>query len=63
MKEIKAVPPRAHPLNIEAIWDFVSQDELKGELGPFDINKNYIGYERIPFGKSNANMHLIKTYF
>lgn len=63
MKEIKAVSPRAHPLNIEAIWDFVSQDELKGELGPFDINKNYIGFEKIPFGNPSANMHLIKTYF
>ena len=63
MKEIKAVPPRAHPLNIEKIWDFVSQDELKGELGPFDINKNYIGFEKVPLGTPSANMHFIKTYF
>lgn len=63
IKEIKAIPAKAHPLNIEAIWDFISQDELKGELGPFDINKNYIGFEKLPFGRSNANMHLIKTYF
>lgn len=63
MKEIKALPPRAHPLNIEAIWDFVSSDNLIGELGPFDINKNYIGFEKIPFGNPSANMHLIKTYF
>ena len=63
MKEIKAVPARAHPLNIEKIWDFVSQDELKGELGPFDIDKNYIGFEKVQFGLSSANMHLIKTYF
>ena len=63
MKEIKAVPPRRHPLNIEKIWDFVSQDELKGELGPFDINKNYIGFEKVPLGTPSANMHFIKTYF
>lgn len=63
IKEIKAIPAKAHPLNIEAIWDFVSNDYIKGELGPFDINKNYIGFEKLPFGRSNANMHLIKTYF
>ena len=63
MKEIKAVPARAHPLNIEKIWDFVSQDELKGDLGPFDINKNYIGFEKVPLGTPSANMHFIKTYF
>lgn len=63
IKEIKAVPPRAHPLNIEAIWDFISHDELKGKLGPFDINKNYIGFEKEPFGRPSANRHLIKTYF
>ena len=63
MKEIKAVPARAHPMNIEKIWDFVSRDELKGDTGPFDINKNYIGYKKVPYGSPSANMHLIKTYF
>ena len=63
IKEIKAVPARAHPLNIAAIWDFVSRDELKGDTGPFDINKNYIGFEIKPFVPSTNNMHLLKTYF
>lgn len=64
MKEIKAVPARAHPLNIEKMWDFVSQDELKGELGPFDINKNYIGFKIRPFMHyPNKEVHLLGTYF
>ena len=63
MKEIKAVPARRHPLNIEKIWDWISQDELKGDLGPFDINKNYIGFEKTPLGRPSANMHFIVTYF
>jgi hypothetical protein len=63
IKEIKAVPARSHPLNIEKIWDFISRDELKGDIGPFDINKNYIGFEKKPFGPSTNNMHFLRTYF
>ena len=69
MKEIKAVSPRAHPLNIEKIWDFVSQDELKGELGPFDIDKHYIGFKIRPLPQAllrhypNKDVHLLGTYF
>jgi hypothetical protein len=66
LKEIKVVRGDAYPLNIEAVWDFISQDVLKGNIGQFDINKHYIGFEKIPFRghpTPGKDVHLISTYF
>jgi hypothetical protein len=66
LSEIKVVRGDTYPLNIEAVWDFISQDVLKGNIGQFDINKHYIGFEKMPFRghpTPGKDVHLISTYF